>query len=107
MLLDFVCPSPESSHGSTHKSLFYLVRVFSSILCLTSLRFFTIDSKYTFVIFLYFDVRLLSLMIQVNVSYYYTLSDNFVVVAVILLFNHCLCRAIPATKLLYLLSPFR
>jgi hypothetical protein len=50
--------------------------------------------------FYIFDVRLLSLLIQVNVSYSYTLFDNSVVVAVILLFIRCLCRIIPATKLL-------
>jgi hypothetical protein len=92
MFLDFVCPSPKSSHGSTHKSLFYLVRVFSSFLFLTSLPFYY-RLKINFLLFFYiFDVRLLSLLIQVNVFSSHTLFDNSVVVAVILLFIRCLYR---------------
>jgi hypothetical protein len=42
----------------------------------------------------------LAFLIHVNVFSLYTVSDNSVVVAVILLFIRCLCRIIPATKLL-------
>jgi hypothetical protein len=67
----------------------------------------TIDSKQTVFIFSeFFDVRLLSLLIQVNVFSSYTLFDNSLVVVVILLFIHWLSRVIPATKLLYSLSHF-
>jgi hypothetical protein len=72
MFLDFVCPSPKSSHWSGHKSLLYSVRVFSSFLVLTSLCI--LDPKSTFRYFsIYFNVHLLPVMIQVNVFSSYTL----------------------------------
>jgi hypothetical protein len=105
-MLDLVCPIPKSSHRSTHKSLFYLVRVFPSVLFLTSLHYCILTQNKLLLFVYIFDVRLLFLLIQVNVSSSDTLSDTSVVVAAILLFIHYLCRVIPATKLLYSLSHF-
>jgi hypothetical protein len=65
-----------------------------------------IDPKKLLLLFNIFHDCLLSILNQVNVSYSYNGSDNSGVVAVTLLFIRCLCRIIPATKLLYSLSHF-
>jgi hypothetical protein len=83
------------------------VRVFYLFLFLLLYAFYYRLKINVLLFFYIFDIRLLSVLIQVNVFSFYTISDQSVVVAVILLFIHCLWHVIPATKLLNLLSHFR